>query len=186
MMLYQSEYNDYMDDKSTPEYSQYEGQILYLELESGSVSNRLNAPKNMSNPILFGNNRFLAGINSKGLLIVNAVTGEIFDSAENIERNALLCASDEGLYCLSRRNNTSVLYHFTVDKNGKLVIHRQLSLPFDTANQINQLAYNENVIFTSAQGNLLLLDEQNRIIPMITKKQTRITEIATGKKLPLY
>jgi outer membrane protein assembly factor BamB len=181
MLLYQGEYKDYLDE-STLEYSQHEGQILYLELESGSVTGRFHAPGNMPNPLLFGNNRFLAGINSRGLLLVNAVTGEIFDSAENIERDALLCASDEGFYCLSRRNNTSVLYHYTVNRNGKLVISKQFSLPFDTANQINQLAYNGNVIFASAQGSLLLFGEQNRIIPMTTEKQTRITEIAAGEK----
>jgi WD40 repeat protein len=179
MMLYQANYKNYLDNEFT--YLQHEGQILYLELESGSVSNRFPAPENLLNPFLFGNNRFIAGINSRGLLIVNAVTGEILDSAENIQRDALLCASDDGFYCLSRTNNSFVLYHYTVDRNGKLVMRRQISLPFDTANQIHQLAYNKNVILASAQG-LLLLDGQNRIIPMTTGKQTRITEIAAGEK----
>jgi hypothetical protein len=182
MMLYQSEYNDYMDIVSRLDYSQYKGQILYLEMESGSVSNRFNAPENMANLHLFGNNRFLAGINSKGLLIVNAVTGEIIDSAENIEKDALLFASDEGFYCLSRRNNTSVLYFYTVNNNGKLVIRRQLTLPFEVTIQFNKLAYNENLVFATAQGSLLLLGEQNRIIPMTTEKKTRITEISAGEK----
>ncbi|MDR2596349.1 MAG: hypothetical protein LBC76_03400 [Treponema sp.] len=182
MMLYQSENKNYFNNESLLENSQYKGQLLYMDLESGSVSGRFPAPENLLNPLLFGNNRFLAGINSKGLLLVNAVTGEILDSAENIEMDALLYASGEGFYCLSRKNNTSILYHYTADRNGKLVIHRQLTLPFETAIHINQLAYNENVVFASAQSSLMLLDEQNRIIPMATEKQTRITEIAAGER----
>jgi len=182
MMLYQSENKNYLNNESSLENSQYKGQLLYMELESASVSGRFPAPENLLNPLLFGNNRFLAGINSKGLLLVNAVTGELLDSAENIERDALLCASGEGFYCLSRRNKISVLYFYTVDRNGKLVIRRQLTLPFETTVQVNQLAYNENVIFASAQGSLMLLGEQNSIIPMATEKQTRITEIAAGEK----
>jgi len=182
MMLYQSENKNYLNNEFSLENSQYKGQLLYMELESGSVSGRFHAPENLLNPLLFGNNRFLAGINLEGLLLVNAVTGEILDSAENIERDALLCASDEGFYCLSRRNNTSILYYYTVNRNGKLVIHRQLTLPSETTIHVNQLAYNENVVFASAQGSLMLLGEQNRIIPMTTEKQTRITEIAAGEK----
>jgi len=178
MMLYQSEYINYLDNV----YSQYTGHLLYMEIGSGSVSNSFPAPENLSTPLLLGNNRFLAGINSKGLLIVNTVTGEIIDSAENIEKDALLCAADEGFYCLSRKNNSAVLYNYIIDRNGKLTIRRQTTLPFDTASQVNQLVYNENVFFASAQGSLLLLGEQNRIITMTTEKQLRITEIAAGEK----
>jgi WD40 repeat protein len=182
MMLYQSESKNYLNNESPFENSQYKGQLLYMELKSGSVSGSFHAPENLSSPLLFGNNRFLVGINSKGLLLVNAVTGEILDSAENIEGNALLCASDEGFYCLSYRNNISVLFFYIVDKNGKLVIRHQLQLPLEAEIHVNQLAYNENVVFASAQGDLLLLGEQNKIIQMTTEKQTRITEIAAGEK----
>jgi len=177
MMLYQAEYHDYL--------SQYEGQILYLDMESGSVSNRLPAPGNMAKPLLFGNNRFIAGLNSKGLLIVNAVTGEIFENAENIEKDALLCASDDGFYCLSRKNNTSVLYFYAADRNGKLVI-RRLTLPYETATHVSQLMYNENLVLATVQGSLLLLGAKNELTPMAVKNltisNTRIKEISAGEK----
>jgi len=176
MLLYQSEQKD--------EHF-FEGQILYLDIETGSVTNRLQAPGYLNNIITFGNNRFLAGVNSAGLHLVDAVTGEVFDINENIERNALLYPSEYEFYCLSQRGGRAVLYDFSVSRNGQLVISKETPLPLASGGPVEGpvglFAFNNSCVFASARGNLLLLDRQNSIIQLEHGSQTRITEISSGK-----
>ena len=161
-----------------------EGLILYMDIDSLSVTGRFQAPDNLTSPVIFGNNRFIAGINSSGLLIVDAATGAIFDSFKDIERDALLCPADDGFYCLSRKENNPILYKFTLDRRGNLVTSQKLSLPFERLGRPSSIAFNGNVALASTEGSLLLLGQQGRITPMAHNFQTRITEIAhTGNSV---
>lgn len=175
MLIYQSENEEYF------EQSGYAGQILYLNLDSGNVTDSFQAPDNISAAVILGNNRFIAGVSSYGLQLVDAASGEILDTVENIERSAILCPSNEGFYCLSRRNNASILYNFSIDRNTKFVIRQEIPLSFENAGQISFIAYNGSVVFSTSQGSLYSLGRQNNIIPFGFNFQTRITEIAAGE-----
>jgi WD40 repeat protein len=178
MLIYQTEQEDYSFFE--PSERLYGGRILYLNLDSDSVTGSFRAPADLLRPIIFGNNRFIAGINHDGLLLIDAASGEIFDSIETIERNALICPSDDGFYCLTRRNGSSTLYRFSVDRNGKLVIRQQLTLSFN-ADSTGAIAYNGSVVFASTDGDLFMLDQQNKIAAMTHNFQARITEITAGE-----
>ncbi|MDR0323966.1 MAG: hypothetical protein LBI12_05945 [Treponema sp.] len=168
MLIYQAE-----SDNS------HEGQIIYLDLDTGSVISNFEAPP-FPNPIIFGNNRFLAGINSNTLQIVNAASGEIFDSIENIGRDALLYPSGDEFFCLSRRGETT-LFRFSIDRNGRLVKHQEI--PLSSVNgSVSLFAANGSIVFASMQGGLILLEQQNKTVPFEYSFQTRITDIAIGQK----
>ena len=180
MLLYQSEHEDYSPLRRTGR----EGQILYLDIDSSSVTDRFQAPGNLVNPIIFGNNRFIAGINSTGLLVVDAATGAIFDSFEDVKRDALLCPADDGFYCLSREKDNLALYRFSLDRRENRVTRQKLSLSLDNTAAISSIAFNGSVALASAEGNLLLLGQNGRVVPMAHNFQTRITEIAhTGNSI---
>ena len=174
MLIYQSEHQDYSQRAG------YTGQILYVDFETGSVTGRFQAPGNMSNPVILGNNRFLAGIRADDLLLVDAASGEIFDTVANIGRNALLCPADDGFYCLRQRGSTSSLYRYAVDTSGKLIVRQEQTLSFGSDGPADLIAHNGSVVFASSTGNVLLLAQQNRIIPMKYTFQRRVTEIAAG------
>jgi len=167
ILLYQGENED------------FEGQILYLDLKFLSITGRFKAPANLSNPVILGNNRFLAGINSSGLLITDAVSGILLDSIPDIERSALLYPVNDGFFCLSRENN--VLYRFTVDRQGKIVTRQKLSVLLDTEETISAFAINGTAIFAGEDGNLfiagLTAGQQSRLFKMTHNFQARITEI---------
>jgi len=173
MLIYQSE-ND--------EYLRSAGQILYYDIDSREVTGSFQAPSNLSNPVIFGNNRFLAGINSDGLLLVDAASGEVYDTIANMERNTLLCALDDGFYSLRQRGTSTTLNRYTVDRNGRLVSSQQLTLSLGSAGSISAIAHNGSVVFGSSLGNILMLDRQNRIVSSSHTFQTRITEIAAGEQ----
>jgi len=170
ILLYQSENED------------FEGQILYLDLKSLSVTGRFRAPANLSSPVVFGNNRFLAGINSSGLLITDAASGLLIDSIPGMERSALLYSINDGFFCLSLENN--ILYRFTVDRNGTIVTHQEHSILRDNEETISAFAVNGTAVFAGEGGSLfiagLTADRQSVLYQMTHNFQTRITEIAAN------
>jgi len=183
ILLYQAEHeNDLLFEPSFTR-SLHEGQILYLNLDSGSVTGHFQAPGDMLNPVIFGNNSFLAGINSGGLLLVDAASGAILDSIENIGKDALLYPSNNELYCLSRKGTETILYRFSVGADRKFVRQQELPLSFDTGTgSVTSFAFNGSAVFASSgQGNIFLLGPRNTILPMAHNFQTRITEIAAGQ-----
>jgi len=183
ILLYQAEYEDDLLFEPSFTRSLHEGQILYLNLDSGSVTGHFQAPGDMLNPVIFGNNSFIAGINSGGLLLVDAASGAILDSIENIGKDALLYPSNNELYCLSRKGTETILYRFSVGTDRKFVRQQELPLSFDAATgPVTSFAFNGSAVFASSgQGGLFLLGSRNIILPMAHNFQTRITEIAAGQ-----
>jgi len=175
MLIYQSEHDEYH------ERAGYTGRILYYDIDSHEVTGSFHAPGNLTNPVIFGSNRFLAGLNSDGLLLVDAASGDIFDTIANMERNALLCQTDDGFYSLSQRGTTATFNQYSVDRNARLVSRQQLSLSLDSGS-VSAIAHNGSVVFASSQGNILFLDRQNSLIAAAHQFQTRITEIAAGEQ----
>jgi hypothetical protein len=104
------------------------GQIAYWELNTGRIVQNSVAPPNMSNPILFGNNRYFCGIDADGLVILDAVTGRELARDRNVERGRLfpVAASDllEFLYLGTLNNSASrgniILTHYTITTRGTL------------------------------------------------------------------
>lgn len=181
ILIYQSMYDDY---EQSFRQSGFSGQIIYVDVDSSAVTGLFQAPGNLNESIIFGNNRFLAGISYDGLVVIDAATGMVFDSIENITRSALLCSADDGFYCLNREGREQVLYRFSVDRQGNLVTREKHSISAGAAGQISSIAYNGSIAFASAGGNVLLIDPQNTIYPMAASFQTRITEIAqTGNSI---
>jgi hypothetical protein len=160
----------------------FEGQILYLDMVSRSVIGRFKAPADLSSPVIFGNNRFLAGINSSGLLVTDAASGLLLDSIKDIEKSALLYPLNDGFYCLSRKNNS--LYRFSVDRAGKFVTNQKLSILFDKEETVSAFAVNGTAVFSGESGNIftsaLSADRQIKPTQMTHNFQERITEIAAN------
>jgi hypothetical protein len=104
------------------------GRLAYGELNTGKVIQDSVAPPNMGNPILFGNNRYLSGIDANGLVVLDAVTGKELARDRNVERGRLfpVASSDllEFLYLGTMNNSASrgniILTHYTITTRGTL------------------------------------------------------------------
>ncbi|MDR0486764.1 MAG: hypothetical protein LBG91_00810 [Treponema sp.] len=159
--------------------SGYEGFLSYLELESAAVTGRFEAPGGFANPVIFGNNRFLAGTNREGLLLVDAASGTVLDKIDHINRNALLCSGDNEFFCINTERSGLVLYNFSADQNGRLVRRRQFTL--DTDAQISSIAYNGSVVLGTTKGEIFLIGQQGEMISMAADNRPRVIDIAAGK-----
>jgi len=197
MLIYQREDGSSFSYERQSEQSG--GLILYYDLESGSVTGEFHAPGNLSNPVILRNNRFLAGINSNGLLIIDAASGEITDSIRNIEKDSLLCSSNEGFYFMSRKNTETAISRFSVGDNGRITRQERLAVPFNTrqANSgqtlITEIAAGKRTIaFLTENGNLCFLPLDYRsispegraesLIHSRRERYTRITNVSTADK----
>ncbi|MDR2158700.1 MAG: hypothetical protein LBP23_01395 [Treponema sp.] len=85
---------------------QPQGIISYWNLESGEQRDSLRAPPNLASPRIFGENRFFAGLDSGGLVILDAVSGDL----------------------LSRDGE---VFRFSVDGDGRLQTLERRDLPRD-------------------------------------------------------
>lgn len=94
-----------------------DAKIIYVDMESGAVINAFPTER-VSNPVMFGNNSFLAGISSSGLLIIDAASGNVFDSV-NTPTSALLCSTNDEVYCLSPQDAATALRRISVNSAGK-------------------------------------------------------------------
>jgi hypothetical protein len=104
------------------------GQIAYWELNTGRMIQNSVAPPNLGSPILFGNNRYLCGIDANGLAVLDAVTGKELARDRNVDRGKLfpVASSDllEFLYLGTLNNSANrgniVLTHYAITTNGAL------------------------------------------------------------------
>jgi len=183
MLLYQPEYLFQSEHETYSGF--YGGQLLYYDLNSSSVTQSFRSSGYLYNPVIFGNGRFLAGIqsgveNNGRLLVTDVVTGALLGSYENVEKSALLCAAEDGFYCLSREKGNWLLLKFTVNNRGNLTISQRLPLSLDGEDAISSIAYNGDIVFAQ-KGAITVLDRHNEITPFTFNFQTLITEIAAGK-----
>jgi hypothetical protein len=104
------------------------GQIVYWELSTGTMIQTSVAPTNLSSLTLFGNNRYFCGIDSNGLVVLDAVTGKELARDRNVDRGKLFpVASSELLEFLylgtlhnSANRGSIALTHYTITTRGTL------------------------------------------------------------------
>jgi WD40 repeat protein len=104
------------------------GQITYWALDTGGAIQNSVAPANLLNPILFGNNRYLCGIDSNGLVVVDAVTGREIVRDLHVVRGKLFPVSSsdllEFMYLGTMDNSANrghiTLVHYTITTQGTL------------------------------------------------------------------
>jgi len=175
MLVYQKEDGNSFSYEKQSDLSG--GRILYYSLESPSITGEFQAPGNLSNTVILRNNRFLAGINSYGLLIVDAASGEITDTVQNVEKNSLLCSSNEGLYCLNGKDT----YRFSLGDNGKIIKQERLSISFNTKQaagsqiRITEIAAGKRTVaFLTENGDLCFIPLDYRTLSSGGKPETLI------------
>jgi hypothetical protein len=159
------------------------------------------APMDLYAPLLFGNNRFLAGFDNGGLVVLGADTGYELERDPSLPWGALAAWGDE-LYCLvtpipgERRTGNTLpagregLYRFRMDAAGSL---RRIGFyPSPAGRGTSALAVvpgeRENspprIVMGTAEGEVLQLNLRSpRALPLRlgVKNQIRIPEAAAGK-----
>ena len=153
------------------------GDLSYWDLESGNETSRFNVPQNLTSPVLFSNNRYLAGLSTDGLTVINVVSGEL--AARNpIPAGSLLCPAGNDFICLIQKDETRAI-RYTIDQAGRLSAVGNVPLS-DAGGNVRFTAIaadgaNAVVLGTSA-GSLVLADMNGRLQNLALKEQTGIMD----------
>ncbi|MCL2067189.1 MAG: hypothetical protein FWG99_06955 [Treponema sp.] len=157
------------------------GFISYRDMETGRQTSGFDAPAGMYSLIAFGNNRFLAGFNSGGLLVFDASSGAVLGTNRQIGRDALLCPAGNEFYAADR--STGELFLFSIDRAGNLVTNSRTQLiedDFFRFRDISVIACNATTVFSTLDGGLWLLERGGRLFELAHQQQEKIVEIAVS------
>jgi len=160
------------------------GTLSYWDLESGNETYHFNVPPNLYSPALFSNNRYLAGVNAEGLIVIHAVTGELLARESSVPDASLLCSSGDDFFCLIQKEKAAAeLYRYTIDRNGHLNVLGHISLGNNrfTAIAAGRAAANaDSIALGTAAGSLVLAGMNEQARALAVKAQTGITEAAVS------
>jgi hypothetical protein len=161
-----------------------EGNISYWDLELGKEISRFPGPAGMSSPILFGNRRFFAGIDSRGLVVLDAVSGRELARDASISRGFLVPDSkaDPGFFCLVPGG----IFTFRVHPEGRLQRIRFQSFPAEFRDIRAAVSAGNFTALGSAGGIVLLQGSDGDLKPMEAKKQKTIAAAAAGHNLVAF
>jgi hypothetical protein len=171
------------------------GVLSYWDLASGDETRRFEVPPHIRSPIIFGNNRFFAGFDNRGLLVIDAVSGDILAENPAIPPDSIICAgTGTEFFCLvqnggpdkledeengnAAEGRAPELYRFVMD-GRRLVIRERRTLPgeiFPAA----AAAVRDGVALGGGDGGLRLLNRGGEVRDLLVKNQRRIIEAAAS------
>ena len=159
------------------------GFISYRDLDSGMETARFNAPANLSSPVVFGSNRFIAGMGALGggLLVVDAVTGNVVARDAAVPAGALLCSSNGALYVLINRAEGAELRRKAVNQFGHLVTLATSMLPFSGGERFTAIsAYDGEIALGTFGGSLIVSRPESDSRELAAGARTRIIDAAVS------
>jgi WD40 repeat protein len=105
------------------------GALSYWDLETGGEIRRFSTPPNIKEPVLIGNNRFLAGFDPGGLIILDAVSGLVLIRSGNIREGKIFPGDPDSTEFVCLGSSPSVLYHLNISGAGRLETKNLKPLP---------------------------------------------------------
>jgi hypothetical protein len=159
------------------------GEIVYMDLPRGDESGRFSAEAGVSSPIVFGGNRYLAGMKGAELVVLDAATGAVLGRNSAVGQNSLLCAGGDEFYCLSRNKGGARLYRFGIDRSGRLENREGLSLSFAADGDpetITSISANGSAALGTRDGRLLIAGPDGKVREAAHGSRIRIVEIAVS------
>jgi hypothetical protein len=162
------------------------GGLSYWDLESGTETGGFAVPPRLTSPLMFGNNRFFAGLDSGGLVVIDAVSGDVLARDSAIGPDALLCAGSGAaaeFICLAGTADARELYRFAVNDSRRLVRKSRHLLPPELTAGTAAVLTGEGLALGSASGGLWL-ENQGGAARLTVKNQDPVIEAAvSGSRL---
>jgi len=160
------------------------GFISYRDLDSGVETHRFNAPANLSSTVLFGSNRFIAGLSPQGLTVVNAVSGEVVarDASVPAASSLLSSTGDDAFYVLINRTANAELRRHAIDQSGNLValVSRTLPPPGGGGAYTAMDAFGGTITVGTSGGGIVRVEPEGLARPLVANLRLRITEAAVS------
>jgi len=143
------------------------GSLSYWDLEAGTELQRFDAPPNIQSPVLFGNNRFLGGFDSQGLILLDVVTGLVLARDNLISGGTIFVDNSDSsgsggavqFNCGSPAGGGYLIYRMEIDLSGRLVTVSQKTVQTDGDVSACISVGADNVVLGATSGTLWLSDK---------------------------
>ncbi|MDR1867549.1 MAG: hypothetical protein LBQ77_04715 [Treponema sp.] len=150
--------------------------LSYWNVGDGTMLQQVPVPSALNSPLLFGNNRFLAGIHSSGLMILDAVSGSIIAHDSSITSGLLVPGASNSMECISiaQEHITRIRIH----QNGMLEKSVLISLPHTIPTVTAAFPVrNVSLALGTASGTVWLLRQNGDIHEFTTWRQQKIKNV---------
>ncbi|MDR0289886.1 MAG: WD40 repeat domain-containing protein [Treponema sp.] len=155
------------------------GSLSYWDLQSGNETTHFDVPANLSSPVLFGNNRYFAGVGPRGLSVINAVSGEVVVQDSSIPGDSLLCPAGDEFVCLVRKEGAAEVSRYAIDRQEQLSKTGSFSLD-GRDRRFTSIAAAANsgsaIAMGTGDGSIILAAMNGQPRTLAVKEQTRISE----------
>ena len=136
------------------------GILSYWDLESGSEVQHFDVPSNIQSPVLFGNNRFLGGFDSQGLVVLDAVEGTILARDITLTRGIFFIDTPDTaaagrtiqFSCLSSSGGVSTVSRLEMSMTGWLTVLSRRTLPASAGAISAAVSGNADSVFLGTTG----------------------------------
>jgi WD40 repeat protein len=169
------------------------GTLSYWALESGNETSHFNVPPNLHSLALFSNSRYFAGVNEEGLVVINAVSGDLVARDNSIPGTSLLYPAGDELICLVQGEGSGVsasavteIYRYALDRAGRLSRAGHFSLSAGgidkryTAIAASGGGNRAFIALGTGDGNIILAAMNGQPRMLAVKEQIRIIEAAVS------
>ncbi|MDR1986602.1 MAG: WD40 repeat domain-containing protein [Treponema sp.] len=156
------------------------GVLSYWDLESGKEIRRFTVPDHIGTPILFGNNRFIGGIDAKGLVILDAVSGTTIVRERGISQGKVFALGGElpEFMCLTTGPGASILYHFAMSTTGRLEIKNQWPVPSWLPEVMSAVITADALVLGTLDGGVWIGKQDGTVTMLEVRNQESIIDAA--------
>jgi hypothetical protein len=153
------------------------GFLSYWELESGEEIRRLSVPSAILSPILLGNNNIFAGFDSNGLVILNALSGDIIVRDPAVSPGILVPEVSETLEFLCYSAGRAAYFSLTPKGSLEQTHWLAASVPGGITSAVSA---GKIPVLGSADGKVRFFDQRRNIKAMDAAEQLTFQDAAVS------
>lgn len=143
------------DTEKTAVFYSPVGNLLYFNLQSGQLKEKINILQGLQQTTLFNNNIFFAGVKDNNIYVMNAFKGNIVSEIPSQNPIILSSASDKELYYLEHDGRSNYTLKMLENQEGLKVSNPRI------VKTIKGPRGNESIIIGKKQGTNILLGAKN-------------------------
>ncbi|MDR0708639.1 MAG: hypothetical protein LBF77_01065, partial [Spirochaetaceae bacterium] len=165
------------------------GTLSYWELETGKEIRHFSVPANLLFPILFGNNSFLAGLEGKALVILDAVSGNEIFRESGISHIALFPSESGGREFLGLSTNGTttelLLYRITSAAGLDIAVRKTIPNSITVNAAIGGISF-YTALLGASDGRVYFLPARGNPIPAAVSAQIAVREGAVSGQIVAF
>ena len=163
------------------------GFLSYWDLYTGNELYRFELPPDIRSPVLFGSNRFLGGFDSRGLLVIDAATGDLLTRNPSISQGIIFAGNSDTadsrgfvqFYTLSSAGGSYAVYHMEINLDGRLATLNRRTVPSAGTVTSAIVGEGDTIVMGTSEGVLWLLSGTMERV-MATGNTQRVLSIAAS------